>query len=71
MTAPADTYGHIPDRLEHIADTRGAVSDYLVGLAQVRALVAVANELAALREAVEGAAMSLDHMDGQLQRGVR
>jgi len=71
VSAAPDLYGSIPEHLEHIADTRGAVSDYVVGLAQVRALVAVANELAALREAVEGAAMSLDNVDGQLQRGVR
>jgi hypothetical protein len=56
QTRAPDLYGSIVDHLEHIADTQGAVSDYVVGLASVRAQVAIANELARIEDALRSVA---------------
>lgn len=62
MSALPSTYDSIVDRLERIADRDAVVSNVTLALCMTRALVALANETAALRESVDRIGLSADEL---------
>jgi len=64
VSAIPNTYDSIVDRLERIADRDAVVSNVTLALGMTRALVALANEMAASREALERISISADDVAG-------